>query len=112
MISEVSFRDPELAQRYRTLAADSIAHHGGRYLVRGARPLAVEGRWPDDERAVIVRFPSMDAARAWYRSADYAEALAIRPDALERRLLFVEGTDESEERLGGTASQARPRSVG
>jgi len=91
VISEVSGRDEELLERYRAIAADSIARHGGRYLVRGARPVAAEGHWPQDERSVIVEFPSMAALQTWYRSPEYAEALAIRQDALERRLLFVEG---------------------
>ena len=91
VISEVSARDPELLERYRDLAARSIHRHGGRYLVRGARPVAAEGRWPADERVVIVEFPSMQQLRTWYHSPEYAPALAIRPDALERRLLFVDG---------------------
>ncbi|MQA85344.1 MAG: DUF1330 domain-containing protein [Streptosporangiales bacterium] len=36
MISEVEILDEEEGQRYRDLAAKSIAAHGGRYLVRGA----------------------------------------------------------------------------
>lgn len=95
VISEVRARDPELIELYRTLAAASIARHGGRYLVRGARPVAAEGRWNNDEEAVVVEFPSMAALRAWYRSPDYAEALALRPDALERRLLFMEGVADT-----------------
>jgi hypothetical protein len=34
----------------------------------------------------------MERLRAWYASADYAEALAVRQTALDRRLLFVDGT--------------------
>ena len=59
--------------------------------VPGARPVAAEGRWPADERLVIVEFPTMDQLRTWYSSPEYARALAIRPDALERRLLFIDG---------------------
>ena len=33
----------------------------------------------------------MEAARRWYASPEYAEALALRATALERRLLFVDG---------------------
>jgi uncharacterized protein (DUF1330 family) len=91
VISEVSVRNPALVERYREVAAASIAHHGGSYLVRGARPIAVEGRWPNDELSVIVEFPSMTKLRTWYRSPEYAEALELRPDAIERRLLFIEG---------------------
>jgi uncharacterized protein (DUF1330 family) len=44
---------------------------------------------------VIVEFPDGERLRQWYRSADYAEALAIRDTALRRRLLFIEGVEES-----------------
>lgn len=33
----------------------------------------------------------MARARAWYASAEYAEALKLRQTALKRRLMFVEG---------------------
>jgi uncharacterized protein (DUF1330 family) len=50
-----------------------------------------EGDWPAQQRVVVVEFPSMQRAREWYASPEYAEALAVRRDALERRLIFVEG---------------------
>jgi uncharacterized protein (DUF1330 family) len=43
------------------------------------------------ERLIIGEFPDMARARAWYRSPEYAEALTIRPRALDRRLIFVDG---------------------
>jgi uncharacterized protein (DUF1330 family) len=95
VISEVEFLDEELADRYRTLARSSIEQYGGRYLARGATPDAVEGTWPARQRVVIVRFPSMQAAREWYASPEYAPALEIRRHALDRRLLFVEGVEGS-----------------
>ena len=33
----------------------------------------------------------MEHLQAWYASADYAEARAVRQTALDRRLLFVDG---------------------
>jgi uncharacterized protein (DUF1330 family) len=91
VISEVEMLDETQGRRYRELAAGSIARHGGRYLVRGTAPVAAEGDWPASTRIVIVEFPSMERLQAWYRSADYAEALAVRQTALDRRLLFVDG---------------------
>jgi uncharacterized protein (DUF1330 family) len=44
---------------------------------------------------VLLRFPSMDRAREWYQSAEYAEALVLRRTALRRSLIFVAGADES-----------------
>ena len=91
VISEVQVLDEQRADAYRQAAAASIAQYGGRYLARGVRPEAVEGGWPDGRRIVIVEFPSMAAARQWYNSPEYAEALTIRRDALDRRLLFIDG---------------------
>ena len=54
----------------------SIAKHGGRYVVRGGAVEPVEGAWMP-EHIVIVEFPTMDKAREWYRSPDYAEALCV-----------------------------------
>ncbi len=90
-ISEVEIYDEQQAARYRELAAASIAQYGGRYLARGARPQVPEGDWPLNERVVILEFPDMARLREWYASPEYAPALAIRPVALGRRLLFVEG---------------------
>ncbi len=37
----------------------------------------------------------MERLQAWYASADYAKALAVRQTALDRRLLFVDGENLS-----------------
>lgn len=90
VISEVEVLDEQRADVYRELAASSIARHGGRYLARGRRPDAVEGTWPAARRMVIVEFPSIADARRWYASPEYAQALEVRGEALDRRLLFVD----------------------
>ena len=90
VISEVEIIDPQLMDRYRALAQGSIALHGGRYIVRGGGAEVVEGG-PPVTQLVIVEFPTIERAHAWYRSPEYAEALAVRQLALSRRLIFVEG---------------------
>ena len=88
VISEVEMRDAAGFEAYRTIAAETIAQYGGRYLVRGGAPEVVEGGPPPN---AIVEFPSMARLREWYASVEYAEALKVRGTALERRLMFVEG---------------------
>lgn len=90
VISDLEIRDPVLIAEYRSLAQDSIALYGGRYLARGGAIEPVEGGW-NPKLIVIVEFPDMERARAWYRSAEYAEALKVRRNALDRRLIFVDG---------------------
>jgi len=90
VISDVEFLDPVKVAEYRTLAAASIAKHGGRYIVRGGAIETVEGGWAP-KNIVIVEFPTMERARVWYGSAEYAPALALSRTALKRKLIFVEG---------------------
>jgi uncharacterized protein (DUF1330 family) len=90
VISDLEIRDAAAFERYRTLAAASIAQHGGRYLVRGGAIAVAEGG-PPPLSMVIVEFPTMERLQLWYGSPEYAAALTFRNAALTRRLLFVEG---------------------
>jgi uncharacterized protein (DUF1330 family) len=90
LISDVSVRDAEAFQTYRTRAAAAIAKYGGRYLARVGAIEPLEGSW-QPERIIIVEFPSVERARVWYRSPEYASALAVRDQALSRDLILVDG---------------------
>lgn len=92
VIADTEIVDPMLGARYRDLAQKSIEQYGGRYIVRGGAVDPVEGGW-QPKLFVVVEFPSMDRARQWYRSPEYAEALELRQTALQRRLIFVEGVE-------------------
>ena len=94
VISDVSTRDRVAFETYRTRAAESIARHGGRYIVRGGAVETLEGDW-QPRTIVIVEFPDLEHARNWYRSRDYAEALEVRAQALERNLILVDGVPAS-----------------
>jgi len=91
VISRVTMKPGPAFEAYRRLAAASITRHGGRYPARGGAITVLEGEWRAG--AVLVAFPSVEAARAWYASPDYVEALAHRDDAVERDLIVVEGID-------------------
>ena len=90
IISDLTVRDPEAIETYRTRAAASIAKHGGRYLARGGAIETLEGDWTP-RNIVVVEFPDMERARAWYRSPEYAAALEVRDRALSRNLILVDG---------------------
>jgi uncharacterized protein (DUF1330 family) len=90
VISEVEMRDATAFDAYRTIAAQMIAQYGGHYLVRGGTASVVEGG-PPPKTIIVVEFPTMERLREWYASPEYAEALKVRQNALDRRLIFVEG---------------------
>ncbi len=90
IISDVSLKDEDAAHAYRELAAASIEHHGGCYVVRGGKVSVLEGEWRP-RMLVIAEFPSRDAAERWYHSPEYGKALAYRDAALDRNLILVDG---------------------
>ena len=90
LISAVTVRDADAFQAYRTRAAASILQHGGQYLARGGEIELLEGTW-GPRTIIIVEFPTMEQARAWYRSAEHAFALEMRDKALSRNLILVDG---------------------
>jgi|tagenome__1003787_1003787.scaffolds.fasta_scaffold20668490_2 uncharacterized protein (DUF1330 family) len=91
VIAETRVTDPSRLAEYLDAARPSVERHGGRYLTSSTNVTALEGVWPAGVRVVIVEFSDVEAAKAWYHSADYAKALAIRAVALERRLFIVDG---------------------
>jgi uncharacterized protein (DUF1330 family) len=94
LISDISMRDADAFQNYRTRASASIAAYGGRYLARGGAIETLEGTW-NPRTIIIVEFPTVEQAHAWYRSTEYASALEVRDDALSRNLILVEGIGDA-----------------
>jgi uncharacterized protein (DUF1330 family) len=89
-ISDASVKNAEALEVFRARALASITHYGGRYLARAGSVEPVEGSWKPSA-IIIIEFPDLDRAKAWYRSAEYAAALAVRDDAISRDMILVEG---------------------
>jgi uncharacterized protein (DUF1330 family) len=85
------FLDEATVRRYAEITGPAIEHFGGRFVVSNSEPIVVEGESPS-RRLSMVEFPSLEHAKAWYGSPEYAEARAITPATFTGRLLmFVEG---------------------
>jgi uncharacterized protein (DUF1330 family) len=90
VIAEVNVTNPAGYEAYRPLAGASIAQYGGKFLVRGGKTELLEGA-PDPARIVVIEFADIDAAKRWYNSPEYQEALKIRLANSTGRVLLVEG---------------------
>lgn len=82
--------DHELYAEYAAAATVIETRHGGRPLVVGEAKEVVEGEWPA-ERVVVLEFPSIDMARAWYADPDYESLIPFRQRATASALLLMEG---------------------
>ena len=89
LIAEVDVTDPQAYAEYAKGTPDAIARHGGRFVVRGGKASPKEGEWGG--RLVVIEFPDMAAAEAFYASAEYTPLLKIRKAASNSRLVLVEG---------------------
>jgi uncharacterized protein (DUF1330 family) len=89
-VSDIS--DHDAYAGYRDLAGKAVAAHGGRFIVRGGKAEKIEGEGAPG-RVVVIEFPSVDAAKGWYSSAQYQEALAIRLAHSTGTLMIVEGAE-------------------
>ncbi|MGV6846919.1 MAG: DUF1330 domain-containing protein [Marinibacterium sp.] len=90
VIAQITVTDPVAYPRYVEMVQPTLDAFGGEFLVRGGRSESHEGT-PPGERNVIIRFPSYQAARDWYRSGIYAEAKALRQSASTSVQTIVEG---------------------
>lgn len=90
VIAEVNVTDPKLYDEYRKLVPATVQKYGGRFAVRGGALESKEGGWAPS-RIVVLEFPSMEQARKWYHSPEYAPALAMRHKAANSKLILVEG---------------------
>jgi len=89
VITRVDVTNPEAYALYAAAATRVIAAHGGRALARGGRYEALEGT--ARARNVVLEFDSYEAARAYFYSADYQAARALREGAAEMEMVLVEG---------------------
>ena len=89
VIGEIEVTDPGVYDQYRKQVLATIEKHGGRFLVRGGKAEALEGAAP--KRMVVLEFPSVDQARAWYRSPEYAPLITLRQKGSKGRLVLAEG---------------------
>src|SRR5215469_6066847 len=90
IIAEVEVTNPTGYEAYRPLAGASIAQHGGKFVVRGGKAELVEGT-QEPARIVVIEFADTTAAKRWYNSPEYQEALKIRLANSKGRVLLVEG---------------------
>ena len=92
LIAQVQIHDSEIYQRYIARSPAIIAKHGGRFLARGGATEILEGD-AHERRVVIIEFPSMEAARAFYNSPEYQQAKKIRTPVADAQFVIVQGTE-------------------
>lgn len=90
VVVQVEVKDPERYEAYKKMVPPTLEKFGGRFVARGGAVHVVEGDW-SPKRFVLIEFPSVERAKAWWASPEYAEAKALRQATADSRLIIVEG---------------------
>jgi uncharacterized protein (DUF1330 family) len=90
VFGEIEVTDPATYEEYRKQVLPVVTQYGGKFIVRGGKIEALEGGWAP-KRFVALEFPSLEQARKWYRSPEYAPLIALRQKASRGKLILVEG---------------------
>jgi uncharacterized protein (DUF1330 family) len=91
VITDAKVSDVEKYEGYKALTPAAIAAAGGEFLVRGGDHVVLEGNW-NPTRVVMLKFASMEAAKAFYDSELYRAARAKRAGATEFfNMIVVQG---------------------
>lgn len=90
IIASVTVTKPEQYEEYRKWSTEAMRAHGAEVCVRGGKIEVLEGDW-NPGRTVILKFPSFEAAKAFYDTPEYLRAREAREGAAIMRMVCVEG---------------------
>ncbi len=90
VVVQVRVTDSEQYGEYKRLVLPTVEAYGGRYLVRGGATETLEGDW-DPGRLVILEFPTLERAKAWWNSEEYRGPKGLRHSAANSKLLVADG---------------------
>jgi len=90
IIANVEVTNPAQYEDYKKWSSEAIQLHGAEICVRGGVVEVLEGDW-NPQRIVVLKFPSVEAAKKFNGSPEYSKARASRQGAAIMRMIVVEG---------------------
>jgi uncharacterized protein (DUF1330 family)/quinol monooxygenase YgiN len=90
-LSEFELTDADGIRPYSAAVESTFTPFGGKYVVRGGQRVSLEGA--PAQRVVMIEFPGLAQARAWYDSAAYRALRPIRHRSATSRVFIVEGVE-------------------
>lgn len=90
VIVDIEVTDPEGYKEYVNMAPEAVKLYGGKYIARGGYNETLEGDW-QAKRLVILEFPSVEQAKNWLNSPEYAPARNLRHQYARTNMVVVDG---------------------
>ncbi len=93
LIANIDVNEPDKFKEYLRQTPQIVRKFGGKFLVRGGEMAVCEGNW-NPKRLVMVKFESLEMAKQFYNSEEYATVRKIRQDSTYTEWVFVEGISD------------------
>ena len=90
VVIRIKAEDPALLKDYQAVAPSIIEKFKGKFLARGGDVITLEGP-KETRRIIIIEFPSIEDARAYYQSNEYTEAIELRKQVAVAEIIAVQG---------------------
>jgi uncharacterized protein (DUF1330 family) len=90
VITYLEVTDRQAFDAYRRVAGPTFAPYGGRPIVVDGTFEVLEGMI-QPKSVVVIEFDTMEQARRWYASPEYAKTIPMRQAAANSSLILVEG---------------------
>ena len=90
LICDVTVKDRAALSEYLRLSEHTLAPYSGKFHVQAGRVHKIEGDWSPTV-VIVAEFPSSELAKNWYNSPEYSAALNVKPRAMDRHVILVEG---------------------
>ena len=91
VIGMVTIHDPSWVEEYGPKVEAMVQSHGGKYVVRTTETEKLEGDGSVPTVTVLLEFPTIEQARAWYNSAEYQPWIKARQAGSTGNLFLVDG---------------------
>jgi len=90
IVAHVEVKDLDAYREYMRHTPRVIQKFGGRFIARGGEMVTLEG--PEETlRVVLIEFPSMEQAKAFYKSTEYAQTKKLREGGGSAKFVAIAG---------------------
>lgn len=90
LIARMEVEDITLLKDYLTATPSIIEQYHGKFMARGGTTITLEGP-QETRRIVLIEFPLLSDAKAFYYSPEYAEARRLREGIAVAEFIAVDG---------------------
>jgi uncharacterized protein (DUF1330 family) len=90
VVAQLDVKNTNWQQEYGPKARALLQKHGGKVIVGPGYTIErLEGRKPLPNAMFILKFPSVEQVKAWYRDPAYAELIDLRQAGADAEIVLL-----------------------